>query len=165
MSKVQTPLIKGELEMNTNRTAVEVISRIISPVVFIVLCTYILVTTRGISVRAFRYPRSVTLILLVLSLIELFMVTANLQKPNMDRYLSERKKHGYKNVVIAIGLFFLYIFALDIVGFYIPTYLIVLSYMVLMGAGKYYKYLAIIPAGAVLFIYLVFQKLLNVPIR
>jgi len=151
--------------VNTKIKKKEVLSRLTSPVIFLFLCIYILITTHNLSVRAFRYVRGVTIILLILSLIELFVVIANFRNVNTNEFLPKGKKYDNKKVLIAIGLFFLYIYALGVIGFYVSTFLIIFSYMVLMGASKNYKYLAIIPAGVIFFIYLIFQKLLNVPIH
>lgn len=105
-------------------------------------------------------PRFYCILLILFGLI---LVIQAAVKKEAEEKNAEKRSNTYIYGLSAIGIVFLYILFLPYVGFYIST---VLAMLALLYFSKIRKLLVLVsvPLGVILFIYVIFEILLKVPV-
>ncbi|UOQ44284.1 tripartite tricarboxylate transporter TctB family protein [Halobacillus salinarum] len=78
-------------------------------------------------------------------------------------FKNENPKPKVKIIFLYVGLFLVYVISLPYIGFYVST-VAFLIFILWIGKVNRKVYFISVPLGAVLFIYVFFQQLLNVPL-
>ncbi|MDG6896089.1 tripartite tricarboxylate transporter TctB family protein [Volucribacter amazonae] len=82
-------------------------------------------------------------------------------------FIKNQSTHNYltglKKAFIAIGLNTITILLIDLIGFYLATFIFSVSIMILLGIKNKY-HIILLNLLLILFVYLIFQQLLNVPL-
>lgn len=115
---------------------------------------YFYETFQFLSSGAALVPRIYAVILIVFSL--LLIVRSFFTK---QRYESG----NIKRIVIAMAMFFIYIVTIPWLGFYLSSSLFILALLLFRKVKNVYILVGV-PVGSSVFIYLFFQKALNVPV-
>lgn len=80
-----------------------------------------------------------------------------------------KDKYNLSQVTIDLRLFFYiviaiaYMFAINYIGYYFSTFILIVLLYFLLGIRKWYLFIAI-PLGYNLFVYLIFEKIVSLPI-
>lgn len=78
-------------------------------------------------------------------------------------FSNEESNPSAKKVLLFVLLFIVYVVLIPILGFYLSS-IIFLVVLLLMNSVKKVVYLVSVPTGVVLFLFVFFQQLLNVPL-
>lgn len=100
-------------------------------------------------------PQVYTILLIAFGLV----ITVNAFNKRND----ERGENNYRGPVLAMITMIIYIFLIPVIGYYLATFLMILSFLLLVKF-KHKILLILVPIIGILLIYLIFDLLLNVPI-
>lgn len=127
-------------------------SDLISSVFLIILSAAGLAECRNLSSSAAIMPTFTLVAILLLSAIQLIMLR---KVPN------ESIEINFKRMGTVLALLLVYVLAMDMIGYYVCTYLFVLGIMWAFGVRKT-KSFFLIPAAFCLFVWIVFAKGLSI---
>lgn len=127
---------------------------VISLILLIFGSLYYYQTFSFISSGAAFVPRIYAILLMTFSLILL-----------IRSFLTKEKFKGgnIKKILITMGITFIYILSIPFLGFHLSSLIFILIILLLRRIKNIFI-LAGVPIGSVLFIYVFFQKVLNVPV-
>ncbi|MCG7331896.1 tripartite tricarboxylate transporter TctB family protein [Salinicoccus roseus] len=137
------------------------ISNLISGIMVMSLGALFLILSFGINTSSSELfdaaflPQVYTILLIAFGLV----ITVNAFNKRND----ERGENNYRGPVLAMITMIIYIFLIPVTGYYLATFLMILSFLLLVKF-KHKILLIIVPIIGILLIYLIFDLLLNVPI-
>lgn len=137
------------------------ISNLISGIMVTSLGALFLILSFGINTSSSELfdaaflPQVYTILLIAFGLV----ITVNAFNKRND----ERGENNYRGPVLAMITMIIYIFLIPVIGYYLATFLMILSFLLLVKF-KHKILLILVPIIGILLIYLIFDLLLNVPI-